>query len=207
MKKKILDILLLPKSFYERLTDKRAFLYIGILLVGIRDMAMWIFAGNTGVFIDKSQPELLRNIAVLAMFIIVIGAIDVLFFSLPVFDVFKYFYKRTGVLIDGRGLIKVLKIYIIANLLVTPVNAVTYILAPEITHLLAETTTLAIVLLILIWGSIIWFNGVIVRGLLMVFRFNERLKGIVFAGVFIWGYMLSTALDYIFHRVVGVLLK
>jgi hypothetical protein len=51
---KLLDIILLPKRFYEGISGRLWTLYIGVILVGINDLFVTIYANFDKLFSGKS---------------------------------------------------------------------------------------------------------------------------------------------------------
>lgn len=85
--KSLKEILMPSKAFYEKITDKRPLLVLGILLVGTNDLLISVLIkGWNKVFLDKSSNNLAFNIGLLALAVLVIGAIDILFFAKPLTD-------------------------------------------------------------------------------------------------------------------------
>ena len=91
---KLLNILLLPRELYKKLTDKKFFLIAGITVVGLVDM---LLPDVTGViakyFKDKTDNILYRNLLLFIILVALVGFLDVLVISLPLRDIFKLFKK------------------------------------------------------------------------------------------------------------------
>jgi hypothetical protein len=92
---KLMDLLLLPESLFKRFSDRKITLYVGFVFVGIVDLIfnrlMIDFEKN---FAGKTQEVLTHNIVYLVLFIIIIGVLDVAFFSIPLHDLFRFFKKK-----------------------------------------------------------------------------------------------------------------
>ena len=72
-KDKLLDVLLFPVSFYEKLTDSRLTLYLGILLIGAVDLMV----PNVGevvreLFYGKPSVDVYYNIFITVLLIAVL---------------------------------------------------------------------------------------------------------------------------------------
>lgn len=82
----IIDIFLLQKDFYSKLTDKSMWLYIGIVFVGLRDVIFYILnPQNTKGFFITNLSLNFKTAAVLFITALIIGFVDVICFSYPVF--------------------------------------------------------------------------------------------------------------------------
>jgi hypothetical protein len=92
---KFMDFLLLPESLFKKLSDKKITLYAGFVFVGIVDLIlsrlMVDFQKN---FTGKTPEVLTHNIIFLVLFVIIIGVLDVAFFSIPLHDLFRFFKKK-----------------------------------------------------------------------------------------------------------------
>lgn len=208
----IIDFFLLKKDSYAKLTDKSMWLYIGIAFVGIRDVAVSLIgtALSDEDFANKFQANV-ATLAILALTALVIGLVDVFSFSYPIFDIIKYFKKRgesgntmTMGIAYSSLLTKVMKVYVLANILITPIDLIGYF-----TVKMTLSTQLAIFLYISsVLGilSYFWFNGAITRGLCVLFRLPNTVRGLVFALVFFWNAMLSYAIEYLLNLVIGRML-
>jgi hypothetical protein len=201
------DIFLLPKTLYVMLTQKKGMLYPGIILVGIADLIFSLVNANKNILAGKSQNAIYYNITLFALFAVIYGFMDVLFFSIPIFDLFKKFPKETGFIVKENLLIKIMKVYIIANFLVLPLNIVFYIVNPETGHFFGHTGFLDSILAVLTLISFIWYNAIISRGVNAIYRFQPIFKRLVFITALIWSYLLSIALDFIFDKVMLTMLK
>lgn len=94
---KLSDVLLYPKEFHGRLTDRKPSLYAGILFVGVVDLFLPDFVETCKVlFSGKTSNEVILNILLSVCVVLIFGIIDVVVFSLPLFDLFKYIKKKAG---------------------------------------------------------------------------------------------------------------
>ncbi|ACL77278.1 hypothetical protein [Ruminiclostridium cellulolyticum] len=202
-----IDFFLLQKDFYSKLTDKSLWLYIGIVFVGLRDVIFYILNPQNpkGFFITNLSFDL-KTASILLITALLIGFIDVLCFSYPVFDVIKHFKKKSerynaSVVNTYSSLItKVMKVYILANIILTPMDIIIYFssrwtLSTDSMILLFITTVMGIL-------SYFWFNGVITRGLCMLFRLSNNVRGLVFVLVFFWNALISSAIQYLLSLVI-----
>lgn len=205
---KIIDLFLLQKDFYSKLTDKSMWLYAGIVFVGLRDVIFSILdpENNKGLFINKLSFNF-KTIVVLLITALIIGFVDVLCFSYPVFDVIKHFKKRSeGYNASPVGntysslLTKVMKVCVLANIVITPLDVLTYFTGKayfslESTIFLFITSALGIL-------AYFWFNGAITRGLCVLFRLSTNVRGLVFVLVFAWNAMIGSAINYLLSQVI-----
>lgn len=198
---KFFDRILLTKDFYRRLTDGRMALYFGILLVGIIDMLIPVIEKFDKLFIGRPNDILFNNIALVVISVIGIGLIDVLFFSIPLFDFFKRFKSEEEVQSGSKQLIKIMKIQIIANLLVIiPYFAIYFVsegIDPDRHPLLVE-----IILILSILISI-WYCAAITRGINSIYSFKPLFSKVVFIFVFFWYFILSNfSIPYVVNNLI-----
>ena len=203
--KKFLDYFLLPKDYYAKLTDKSFWLYIGIAAVGFRDVLLAILGllSSNEQFKDTFALSL-RSIAILLLSIIVIGFIDVLCFSYPAYDIIKLF-KRRGEKNDSMSsefthsniLTKVMKSYIIINVIITPVDLVVYYIA----RTASPSYLVYLGISVLAMLSYLWFNCAITRALGVFFKIKSEAKLLVFLLVVLWNELLGTVLSFLINKV------
>ncbi len=203
----IIDIFLLQKDFYSKLTDKSMWLYIGIVFVGLRDVIFYILnPQNTKGFFITNLSLNIKTAAILFITALIIGFVDVICFSYPVFDVIKHFKKRSegynaSVVNTYSSLItKVMKVYVLTNILLTPMDTLIYFcsrwtFSTESMILLFITTVMGIL-------SYFWFNGAITRGLCVLFRLSNNVRGLVFVLVFCWNALISSAIQYLLSLII-----
>ncbi len=190
--KGLLDILLLPKNFFRKLKDNKTTLYLGIVILGFIDVIYFIIDNHKKIF-DKPALTMYYNITLMIVVILLFGLIDVLFFSLPLYDLFKRFKKESDVPARGDELPKLMKIYILASLLIFPANLMVYFAGKANGADLYDSSTVYILsLLISVWGS-----AVITRGINVIYNFQPAFKRLVFICVYVWSLLLSYALLYI----------
>lgn len=215
----ILDVLLYPKRLFTKITDKKATFCLGIILIGIIDLSL-----NLGItklplyFTGKPQntpllssllPEFLLGIpTTLALnfvfafgLIILIGFIDVLFFSFPIFDLFKFLAGKFKINISG-SFIKTAKIYIMTHFIIIPINIIFLLFLNYFK--LDESNGYVLLFAIIIS---IWFSAIITRGLSVLFNVDKRFKGLLFVAVYIWNDLLSMAFSIINGFLLGYLFK
>ena len=203
--KKFLDYFLLPKDYYAKLTDKSFWLYIGIAAVGIRDVLLAILGllSSNEQFNDTFAFSL-RSIGILLLSIIVIGFIDVLCFSYPAFDIIKLFKRRgekndsmTSEFTHSNILTKVMKSYIIINVIITPIDLIIYYVSSNVTpSYLAYFAISALAIM-----SYLWFNCAITRALGVFFKIKSEAKLLVFLLVVLWNELLGTVLGFLINKV------
>lgn len=199
---KIIDFFLLKKDFYSKLTDKTMWLYIGIALVGIRDVVFAIIGMNSNnADLNNKIQFNVKTIGILLVAALLLGLVDAISFSYPIFDVIKHFKKKNesnsmalGMLYSSL-LTKVIKVYAIVNIIVTPLDLLSYLTGNlAITHQSVLLTYISLMLGIL---GYFWFNGAITRGLCILFKLPIGVRGLVFVLVFFWNALLSSAIGYL----------
>lgn len=203
---KIIDFFLLKKDFYSKLTDKSMWLYIGIALVGIRDVVFSIIGMNaTNTDYSKIIEFNFKTIGVLLVTVLAIGLVDVISFSYPIFDIIKHFKKKNesnsmtlGMLYSSL-LTKVIKVYAIVNIIVTPLDLLSYFTG----NLAISQKSVLLTYISLVLGILgyFWFNGAITRGLCILFKLPNSVRGLVFVLVFLWNALLSQAIGYLLNLV------
>jgi len=191
----LLDILLFPKSFYKKISDKLLTLYLGIILVGFIDMGFSLYADLPMYFLRKPPTALLFNISLTLCFIILAGLIDIVFFALPLFDIFKFFRVKERIKNINGQLIKLMKIYVVSHFLVVPVNAFFLFLSNGFYGPKGAVFYISFFMLSIV--TPVWHSAIMTRGINAIYNFDERLKGAVFGLVYIWSTLLGYALGYI----------
>jgi hypothetical protein len=191
---KLLDILLLPKNFYKKLNEKRSTLYLGIIFIGIVDLVFALFENYSIIFSGKAENVIYQNIALLAAFIIILGAVDVLFFSIPLFDLFKKFKKESHDIETNTKLIKLMKVYISAHFVLVPLEVLIYLVAKNIDSLNYNVVFIAAFIELILP---VLFSAAITRGINVIYNFQPLFKRLVFLVVFIWSYALGFALSFV----------
>jgi len=193
---KLLDIFLLPRRLYQNLTDRKLPLYLGILFVGLADLALPHLKENyIKLFANKSLNALLCNVILAVLFAVVIGLVDVIFFSVPLFDLFKVFRKEKEVSEAGNLRIKLMKIYILAHVIIVPVNIILYFVFPNIN--VNSNNPLIVLLAYISLLVMVWFSAIISRGINSIYSFQPVFRRVVFLTVFLWNFILAPVLEYI----------
>ncbi len=208
---KIIDFFLLQKDFYSKLTDKSMWLYIGIALVGIRDVILGVLGRNIDTTDNIYIHFNARSVAILFVTAMVMGLVDTLCFSYPIFDIIKHFKRRSDSNSMAIGmsysslLTKVFKVYIIVNIILTPLDLLSYFT----THmaLIHNSATLGSISLVFGILGYFWFNGAITRGLCVLFKLPNGVRGLIFVLVFLWNALLNSALNLMFNQVIMRLLQ
>ncbi|NJD04203.1 MAG: hypothetical protein FIA99_16790 [Ruminiclostridium sp.] len=203
---KLWNVLLYPAGLYQKLTDNKVTLVTGIILVGLIDFFLpdvkEAYKAYFTVLAGKTAVDIQFNIAAAVFVILLLGVIDVVFFSVPLYDVFRFFKKREG-LPHRASAIKVMKVYIMSHFLLIPVSVILYYVffryitknssVPEL--ILAEAASFAIM---------IWASAIITRGINVLYQFSPYLKRLTFLVVFTWGYLF----DIVFNmQIMSWLLK
>ncbi|HEY5582958.1 MAG TPA: hypothetical protein VIK78_00490 [Ruminiclostridium sp.] len=203
---KIIDFFLLKKDFYSKLTDKSMWLYIGIALVGIRDVVLAIISMySSNPDYNKNIQFDVKTIGILFVAAIVIGLVDIISFSYPIFDVIKHFKKRDGIdsmalgMLNSSLLTKVIKVYAVVNIIVTPLDLLGYYTS----NLAVSNKSMVLMLISAVLGILgyFWFNGAITRGLCVLFKLPNNVRGLVFVLVFFWNSLLGSAIGYLINHI------
>jgi hypothetical protein len=201
----ILDILLLPKKFFKELTAKKPLLFIGIIVDGLLFMVLTLIDNFTKIFHGKSVMIMYFNATLALVFIALICFIDVLFFSIPIFDLFKLFRKEKEELHQDELLIKLMKVYICATLVTFPINLLFTLAIDKLNiprGLVLDSLVSIIILLPSVWGA-----AVIARGVNELYTFQPFFKRLVFLVALAWSTILGIALSFIMDNWLMVLFK
>ncbi|HOJ10556.1 MAG TPA: hypothetical protein PK733_08180 [Clostridiales bacterium] len=206
--KKWLDILLFPRSLYKKISDKKLTLYIGIIFIGLVDLGFPLADNFKSFYTGDGYSRIVYNIALTIIFTILLGAIDILFFSIPISDLFKRFKKGNkpadGNQVYEKGLfIKLIKVYMIAHFLILLPEIISFIIYRNIANTLVSGVTTnnlnSVLLYIAFFIDVLipfWFSGAITRGVDVVYEFKPLYKRLVFLVIFVWNYLLGYALSY-----------
>lgn len=200
----LLDIVLLPRKLYKSLNDNKWTLYAGVLIVGLIDAAFSFSDRYKLLFVNRPYNIFIYNIIIACIYAIIVGTIDVFFFSKPLADLFKRFKQETQNQAVPNMLVKIMKVYITANILLAPVQAV-YFYTSYMT-LASNSILLACVTLFLDFIVLLWYSAVVARGINSLYNFNPVFKRLVFPVVLMWGYMLSLAIG-MFDKWLSLLFK
>ncbi|MDD5603664.1 MAG: hypothetical protein PHG48_06245 [Eubacteriales bacterium] len=190
------DIILFPKSLYEKFGPGRVTAIPGIIAIGIIDVIWPVIIIRPEVFTAAAGPDLIFNISLALMAIIVAGALDVLFFSLPAHDMLCWIGKKSGKDYSGVNIIRMFKIYMMSHVLIIPLNMV-LMLMPMFFPSLAGIVFLNVLDLYFTFVVPVWFAAVIFRGINTVYKLEKAAKRMVYVLVLLWTVMLSYALDYL----------
>lgn len=187
---KLWNVLLYPARLYEKLTDNMGTLVAGIILIGLIDFFLPdIKQIYTDYFTDKPVADIRFNIIMAILVVLLLGVIDVVFFSVPMFDFFKYIKKKEG-LPHQVTLIKVIKVYLLSCLIIIPVNFlfnnVFFRNINENSSSLMKSLAVGLFFIIIIWGS-----AIITRGINTLFSFGPLFRRFTFLFVFTWYNLFS----------------
>lgn len=195
-KETLLNILLLPKKLYQNLNGNRFTLYIGILLVGVIDTGFYLSDKYRELFLDKPQSIFMENVLLACIFSLLIGIIDVLFFSKPLFDLFKRFVREEGPTAGRDRFIPLMKVYVVANIYNIPLQLFFLYLIRKTSD--SPQGSMALLVLIVDLMISMWFNAIITRGINSIYRFHPLFKRLVFPVVFLWSFLLSYAMSMLY---------
>ncbi len=199
---KLLDIILLPKRFYEGISSRLWTLYIGIILVGINDLFVTLYVSFDKLFSGKSVSVILQNAGISLISIIIIGAIDVICFAKPLSDIFKRL-GTTEAGASGRGItIKLMKAYVVANVLMLIINLVLLLGSLGAVDNSSAVTASADSSDLLSTLAILWICAIVTRAAGIIHKMESRNKLTAFILIYIWSLLLGEALRWIFLNVI-----
>lgn len=204
-KRSIWDIVLLPKRFYQNITDKRITLFFGILLVGTVDVLFPDIVKSFGAFFaGRTGGQLAVKTIMLLAAIIVMGIIDVLFFSIPLFDFCKFLTKGKDSVNNNSKLVKIMKVYITAHFFVIAFEILHYTVFRNVNFDTVSVMSQAFAYLSLLF--MLWFYAIVCRGINVLFNFTSIFKSLVFISVVAWSTLLGIALDFIMQHWIKLLI-
>lgn len=205
---KFKKLVFLPDDLFKGFTDKRLLLYIGIFLVGIRDMGLNLFSYQQfgDYFKGKSPEDLLVNIIIAAIAIVLIGTIDVLFYCIPLSDLFRLFKRREKIKEPASLLIKLMKAYILANMLVTPLDALGLYISNN-PGVVGSEALAGFLIFALGIASLVWFFATIIRGANVIYDIPYLYRLLTVPAVILWMELLGSALDFIYRQWIVVLFR
>ncbi|MCX7843417.1 MAG: hypothetical protein N2489_10180 [Clostridia bacterium] len=201
-----LDMLLLPKSTYNKLTNNRFVLYTGIILVGIRDIGLFLWEKLPGYFAGKPQEVVLSNGGILLAAVLIMGIMDVLFFSYPLYDLLSFIKKRREGDTHSATAVKVMKVYILANLIVTPLDVAALSIASHFGNNLTDSPYLIIVQVLSILAVIMYY-GIITRGVSVLFNHTGLYTLLILITVILYSDLLSYIFRFLDNKVLITLLR
>lgn len=209
-KDKLLNVLLFPVKLYEKLTDNKITLCLGILLIGAVDL----FLPNAGevykqLFTGKPAADVNFNIFITALLILVFGVVDVVFVGVPLHDFFHFLKRKEkeayekgdsqvkeleskGSSIASR--IKIMKVYILSHFLIIPVSTLAYYLFFR--HLTENSSAWALNMYLGFFMVVfIWSAAIMTRGSNALFRFSPAFSRLTYIFAFAWGYIFNMVFD------------
>lgn len=192
----ILDILLLPKSFFAKITDKLPTLILGIIFVGLTDAAFLLLKHIPRLFVNKTLTVLIFNSTLALCVAILLGLIDIIFFSLPLFDLFKFFRVKERIKNINGHLIRLMKVYISAHFIIVPVQAF-FEATIYLSNIAGVTTNFSVLMALIEFILIpIWLSAIVSRGINTIYDFDDRLKSMIFVIVYTWHLLLTFAMSF-----------
>ncbi|NLK88046.1 MAG: hypothetical protein GX279_11235 [Clostridiaceae bacterium] len=202
-KSRLLDILAFPKKSFENLTDNKKTLIAGIVLIGAVDLLLpdvaYFFKT---LFSGKQTADIVYNACMMAVMILLLGLIDVLFISVPLFDIFRALKikelkisQNTELKVDPAtelkpSYIKVMKIYIMTHFIITPITTAFYFAVSGYINDSPDWLVSLAVAFSLVMN--IWFSSIIARGINTIFRFSPLFNRLTFIIVYIWNFIFGT---------------
>lgn len=202
-----LDILLFPKAYFAKLTDKLPSLFLGIVFVGLSNAVFLLIDRIPVIFFNKMPNVLMFNSTLALCIAVLLGLIDIVFFSIPLFDLFKFFRVKERVKNINAQLIKLMKVYISAHFIIVPVQAffvATIRLSKWAGMSSGFSITMALIEFILMP---VWLAAIVARGINTIYDFDDRLKSMIFVIVYGWYLLLSYALSFTIGNWISLLFK
>jgi hypothetical protein len=128
-----------------------------------------------------------------------------MFFSIPLFDLFKTFKKVKEEPHSDELLIKFMKVYVCASIVVFPINLIFDLIIKysKMPTGLGLDTFLSISILL----PSIWFAAIVARGVNEIYDFQLFYKKLVFLVVLAWSTILGIVLWFIMDNWLMVLFR
>jgi hypothetical protein len=202
-KSRLLDILAFPKKTFESLTDNKKTLIAGIVLIGAIDLMLpdVVYFFKT-LFLRKQTDVIIYNACMMVVLVLLLGFIDVLFVSVPLFDIFRALKIKELKISQNSDLkvdpatelkpsyIKVMKIYIMTHFIITPITTAFYFAVSEYINESPDWLVTLAVMFTLVMN--IWFSAIIARGINAIFRFSPLFDKLTFIITYIWNFIFGT---------------
>jgi hypothetical protein len=199
---KISNSIFCPQEVLKGLTDKKSMLISGMLFVGFSNTVTLLLQHHNKIFADISSIITLRTIILTLLIIAVYGFIDVILFTLPMYNLFRRFPENDSDSVRNPSIIKVAKVYVIPHIILFPFNFAFIMIIKDMTSI--NTGTLLILEML-----IIWFCYIIARGIKTIFNIKSSIiwSFIIFIVVYIWTSVFSViAQSFISPFILGLLL-
>ena len=111
-------------------------------------------------------------------------------------DLFKAYKKQKEPKLGADVKFAVMKIYIIAHLVLMPVEILYFVLFRNLNPDNLGSLEVYIIAVLLVLPSI-WFSALITRGINTIYEFQPLFKRLVFPAAFLWTFIISEALHYV----------
>lgn len=206
---KLFDILLFPRSFYKKITDKLFTLYLGIALVGLYYIGFALVLNNRlGLFLGRPHVFFVYNTSLALCLILLLGLVDIVFFSIPLFDIFKFFRVKERIINIKGLLIKLMKVYVVSYFLIIPAKVIGIAIGLNGRGFTGSFLDYGTVFILVNFVLIpLWQSAILTRGIDTVYNFDDRLKGIVFMVIYSWKTLLGFALSLSVEKWILLLFK
>ena len=147
-----------------------------IVLIGLVDLGRSLIYKIPFYFYNKPSEILVYNISLALCIIILVGLLDILFFAMPLFDIFKNFALRRRITNIKGQFIKLMKVYIVSHFLIIPVHILLHLVFKERILGLRIYSGFSDFKIIIIFGN----QAVITQGIYIIYTFHKKLKSLVF---------------------------
>ena len=202
-----LDILLFPKAYFAKITEKLPTLFLGIVFVGLSNAVFLLLDRIPVIFCNKTLNVLIFNSTLALCIAVLLGLIDIVFFSIPLFDLFKFFRVKERVKNINGQLVKLMKVYISAHFIIVPVQAF-FVATVRLSEWAGMTSGFSISMALIEFLLLpIWLAAIVARGINTIYDFDDRLKGMIFVIVYGWYLLLSYALSFTIGNWIPLLFK
>lgn len=206
----LLDLVFFPEQLYNGFNNKKLTLFIGILIVGISDTFVSVWQRLILSPVKNPFQLIMGHMGLLLALSAVIGIIDVLLFSYPAYEGFRIFKNRPTHEDSSEkstaSLVKVMKVYILSNILCIPFNAIILFLI-GVFGSKSNNNDYALILELIQFIIQVIFLGIITRGLSVLYKFKGIRIMIVLFIVYFYTDVMSYAINAGLDKLISNFLK
>ena len=206
----LLDLVFFPEQLYSGFNNKKFTLFIGILIVGISDTFVSVWQHLILSPVKNPFQLIMGHMGLLLALSAVIGIIDVLLFSYPAYEGFRIFKNRPTHEDSSEestaSLVKVMKVYILSNILCIPFNAMILFLI-GVFGSKANSTDYALILELIQLIIQVIFLGIITRGLSVLYKFKGISIMIILFIVYLYTDLMGQAISFGLDKLISNFFK
>jgi hypothetical protein len=185
----MLDAILLPKTYYKSMSVSKMTLLTSVIVIGMLQFCLPFLAQNyQDYFTGRPVGALVYNAVITCLLTFLLGLVNVFACCRPISDFFRYVSGKLGGYRDQFLLLKTMKIYTLAELIVQPlaffVSMVVFRYFANANNPAHEELYQAILILLQLWAV-----GIVSRGVSSVLRYKGVQQLMVFLITATWMYL------------------